>query len=230
MSQPPWRSRLLNLLESGKTEEALRWLEIQKPASALLWHEKSRLLCSMGRLREALAAANNALELEPDNPTYLVERATVYIHLGHHGLALLDMDRAVIQAPDNPYPLACRAYLKDLTGRTEDAVEDYKKALTLDPDDAVLHNNLGLLLEKLGWKQKAGDHFAKADRLAREMGLFLEPREKSRALSEKQSQPDEAAPLTRTDILKGLFRDATLRKEFWTFTLQLLRFKGRKKR
>jgi tetratricopeptide (TPR) repeat protein len=227
MTQPSWYSRLVSLLEDGKTEEALLWLEAQKPANALIWHEKSRVLCTLGRLNEALQAANSALELDPDNPVYLVERATVYIHLRRYGLALLDMDRAVILAPDNPYPLACRAYLKDLTGNTEGAVDDYQKALALDPDDAVLHNNLGLLWEKLGWKQKSGDLFAKADQLAREMGLFLEPVEKSLHQTESPPAGEAAVPLTRWAILKGLFNNATLRKEFLTFILQLLRLRNK---
>lgn len=227
MSLAPWRSRLISLLEEGKTEEALHWLEAQKP-NAALWHEKSRVLCTLGKLNEALQAANTALELDPDNPTYLVERATVYIHMKRYGLALLDMDRAVVLAPENPFPLACRAYLKDLTGKTEEAIIDYQKALTLDPEDAVLHNNLGLLLEKLGWKQKACDHFARADQLACEMKLFLEPLEKSMPQSERVTAEEDSAPRTGWAVMKGLFRSAALREEFLTFILELLRLRGNK--
>lgn len=43
----------------------------------------------------------------------------------------------------------------EIFGDTEAAILDYEKAIKLDPEDAVSYNNIGLLQEKLGYKQKA---------------------------------------------------------------------------
>ncbi len=48
------------------------------------------------------------------------------------------------------------------------AMQDYRKAVELDPEDAVAHNNLGLLEEKVGYQLKADKRFEKADKLREE--------------------------------------------------------------
>ena len=48
---------------------------------------------------------------------------------------------------------------------TKEAIQDYEKAIKLDPDDAVAQNNLGLLQEQLGYKTEAKKRFEIADDL-----------------------------------------------------------------
>ena len=45
---------------------------------------------------------------------------------------------------------------------------NYKKCIQLDPQDAIAHNNLGMLEEKRGRKQKADKHFKKADNISKD--------------------------------------------------------------
>jgi tetratricopeptide (TPR) repeat protein len=40
-------------------------------------------------------------------------------------------------------------------GDIKGAIEDYEKTISLDPDDAIAYNNLGLLQEQLGYKEKS---------------------------------------------------------------------------
>jgi tetratricopeptide (TPR) repeat protein len=70
--------------------------------------------------------------------------------------------------PSYSFRYAARAYAKDFFGDTEGAIEDYEKALELDPDDAVSYNNIGLLQEKLGYKKQAQDNFERADQLSKQ--------------------------------------------------------------
>ena len=50
-------------------------------------------------------------------------------------------------------------------GRPEEAVDEYKKYLRLQPDDARVHNDLGKVLGGLGRLEEAIGHFAEAVRL-----------------------------------------------------------------
>ena len=79
-----------------------------------------------------------------------------------------DMNKAQELEPRNPYRYSSRAYIKDAIGDLAGAIEDYKKCIELDPLDAVAHNNLGMLEEKFGRKQKAEKHFKKADEISKD--------------------------------------------------------------
>jgi tetratricopeptide (TPR) repeat protein len=81
-------------------------------------------------------------------------------------MALADMDKAVEMEPKKSYRYSSRAYIKGSFGRTVEAIADYKIAIQLDPEDAIAHNNLGLLEEQLGYKDKAKLSFKNADQLA----------------------------------------------------------------
>ena len=82
--------------------------------------------------------------------------------------SLTNMNKAQELEPRNPYRYSSRAYIKDAIGDLEGAIADYKKCIELDPQDAVAHNNLGMLEEKLGRKKKADNHFKKADEISKD--------------------------------------------------------------
>lgn len=44
-------------------------------------------------------------------------------------------------------------------GRVDEAIEHYEHALSLNPDDALAHNNLGLMLASQGWPNEAIFHY-----------------------------------------------------------------------
>ena len=96
------------------------------------------------------------------------ERAVAFYHNQELKQALEDMDRAQELEPNRPYRYSSRAYIRDAMGDVEGAVKDYEKAIELDPEDAIAHNNLGLLIEKLGYHKKAKVFFDFADKLAQE--------------------------------------------------------------
>lgn len=106
-----------------------------------------------------------ALEKDPGNPEILYQRAMTYFHLQKHSLALLDMDDAVKFQPNYSFRYSSRAYMRDAIGDVVGAIQDYKKAIELDPEDVIAYNNLGILEEKMGRKQISQAYFNKADSL-----------------------------------------------------------------
>lgn len=71
--------------------------------------------------------------------------------------------------------------MKQAMGDLNGAIDDYKKAVELDPEDAVTWNNLGLLEEQLGYRKEAKERHKVSDEL-REM------------LKERGIDPENTAP------------------------------------
>lgn len=174
-----------------------------------------------GRWKDALNQFNKALDLEPDQPDYLGDRAVAYFQLGKKDLAMIDLNHAQRIDPNNPYRYSSRAFVKDSLGDTKGAIADYEKAIELDPEDAVAYNNLGMLEEKLGYQKKAEEKFKKADELAHKM-MGENPDEyvmMKNKEEEKKVEPvqEKEAKRSRWHFMKyGIFNKEG-RKEFFQF-------------
>ncbi len=102
-----------------------------------------------------------ALAQEPNNATLHGEMGVLLLHTKQYVEAVACMGRAVALEPTNAYRYACRAYALDAAGKLYEAIDDYKFALALDPEDIVSENNLGMLEEKLGYSESARTRFEK---------------------------------------------------------------------
>ena len=111
----------------------------------------------------AVLAFTLALESDPGNSEILYQRGMAYFHLGKKSLALMDMDMAVEMQPNYSFRYASRAFMRDAFGDVMGAISDYQKAISLDPEDSIAHNNLGILEEKMGRHQISQVHFQQAD-------------------------------------------------------------------
>ncbi len=174
-----------------------------------------------GKWDEALVQFNKALDLEPDQPDYLGDRAVAYFQLGKKDLAMIDLNQAQKIDPKNPYRYSSRAFVKDSLGDTKGAITDYEKAIELDPEDAIAYNNLGMLEEKLGYQKNAAEKFKKADELADKMqgeksNEFVMMNKK---IDEKPVSPiqKEDTPRTQWQYMKYAIFSKKGRKEFIQF-------------
>jgi tetratricopeptide (TPR) repeat protein len=192
-----------------------------------IYCERARMEVRRGNTTRALELIDLADELAPDSAEVIFEKGVILFHAGKKGLALLFMDRAVGLEPENPYRYAGRAYIRDGLGDIHGAIADYETALRLDPDDSVSHNNLGMLQEKLGWKEKADRNYRQADRLSNEQELFSFIID-GRTQSEKQNECEngnesdnqtgnESGELGMFSVMKKVFTDADTRRDFFQF-------------
>jgi serine/threonine-protein kinase len=102
---------------------------------------------SAERLEMATAAADRALELAPGSPE-------VRLDLGYYWMwarrdvdrALAELDRAEQGLPNSAEVLSARADAFVERGRFEEAVEDYRRAFELSPQDADLSANVAWIL------------------------------------------------------------------------------------
>lgn len=158
------------------------------------------------------------------DPDAMHDRAVCHFHCGEKEVALTWLNRAADAQPDYSYRYSSRGWMKQATGDTHGAIEDYKKALELDPEDAVTWNNLGLLEEQLGYQEQAKERYRVSDEL---LGILnehgIDPESSAPAFEERPApmpmEPDMPAQEGRS--FWGELKRATLtksgRQELWTF-------------
>ncbi|MEX2485006.1 MAG: tetratricopeptide repeat protein [Brumimicrobium sp.] len=198
------------------------------------YHKKAQELLDQGELKKSLAAFNRALKINENHPDILSHRGVVYLHLNQKKNCLDDLLLSLKLDETNAYRYASLAYARDYFGDLEGAIKDYQKAVEIDPEDAVSHNNLGLLLEKQGYQSKAQKNFEKADKLSqiqKEMFDKLDEIE-GKSAEEKSSEADSYIPKgeklqprkltpdkqpTKKEVLKNVVTKKSVFIEFITF-------------
>ena len=128
--------------------------------------KKAQAAYQSGDYAAAIAAYTEAILSLPSDPELYYERGLSHYHDRGLVASLKDLDKAASLEPANPFRYSSRAYIKGKLGMIEEAIADYERTIDLDPEDAVAHNNLGLMQEQLGYQKKAKNHFSKADALA----------------------------------------------------------------
>jgi len=157
---------------------------------------------------EALDACMAMDEKYNEDANCLHDRSICLFHLGKKSEALAGLDAALALDPDYSYRYASRGWMRNATGDIHGAIEDYRKAIELDPEDAIAHNNLGLLEEQLGYRSQAKERFAIADELSgilSDRGIDVRPGEPeaSEMNPVEASRPEDmATPQTRQKLSK----------------------------
>src|SRR5690554_2586435 len=128
-------------------------------------HKKAQELMDEQKLEKALVFFDKALKTSPNHPDILSHRGVLHLHLGNKAKCFEDLELSLNLDKEYSYRYACLAFAKQHFGDIDTAILLYEKAVELDPDDAVNHNNLGLLYEKKGYESKAKQDFEKADKL-----------------------------------------------------------------
>jgi len=122
-----------------------------------------------GDFEGALASAERAVELAPDDDSALLRKAEVMIELGFRegnteriegGRAIVE---GVIQAePSNPGALFVMAKLHMAEGRADEAIKALRAAIDLKPNWAEAHFLLGTSLASIGERTAARTELARA--------------------------------------------------------------------
>lgn len=204
------------MLRQGSYETLLKSTEGFKAGEPKVLFLRAMATARLRKLSEALELFNALLDMQPDRAEVLSERAVVYLHLKKKSLCLIDFNRAVDLQPQNPYRYASRAYARESFGDIEGAIGDYEKALALDPEDAVSHNNLGLLQEKLGYKLKAEKNFSRADKLSQMLSDW--DKKLPEAEGEKEEPPKEVPNTSSKQLWQTAWqtiKHKESRAEFW---------------
>lgn len=171
------------------------------------------------------------------DPDAMHDRAVCHFHCGEKEAAMSWLNQAADTQPDYSYRYSSRGWMKQASGDTHGAIEDYKKALELDPDDAVTWNNLGLLEEQLGYQEQAKERYRVSDEL---LGILnehgIDPESSVPAFNERpapQPQPRTTSPTSVAKEPQSFWIEMRRavgtkegRRELWTFVANGFTLRG----
>ncbi len=154
---------------TGRMDLAVRahaWLGRLLPLDARPMVRQARLLVSLGRHAEAVAAGEEAVLRDPE----YVEAYQVLgrAHLGQGALAaaILRFQQAVHLNPEHGFALNNLGLTYLRAGENQKAAEVLARAAALLPHVAYVHNNLGVAHERLGRMDEARAAYAAAMHLS----------------------------------------------------------------
>jgi len=162
------------LHQQGKNDEALQWLEkaLQaNPKNLRAWYQKGWISVSADP-DGAMVDFQKTLEIQPGFAMAHRDLGIILLQKGRFGEAAVHLEQAVTLglAHARLYNFLGIAYSR--TGRYQDAVKVYTKALDQEPNFAEAHLNLSYVYEKLNRPQAARAQYQTACKLQADLCQF----------------------------------------------------------
>lgn len=127
--------RATQLKDPTGAAEAMREAVKHAPADARLHHKLSQAYAVQQQGPNALAAIARAVELEPNNLTYLRARGEVALWTGDHAVAINSFERVLAAAPQDADAQLGLARASARSGKKDVAVPHYRAYLEQRPQD-----------------------------------------------------------------------------------------------
>ncbi len=116
---------------------------------------------SQKRLDEARHHFDRALQLEPKNGHALSNLGSWYLETNEPQQALAYVDLALEIIPRHAKSVYNRALALAKLGRSDDAIQEYRRAIKLDPKMTNAYNNIGHIELTRGNLDTAAEYFEK---------------------------------------------------------------------
>jgi protein O-mannosyl-transferase len=135
-----------------------------KPELADNYNLLGLVYCRLQRFEEGIAQYRKGLQLNEERPSTAqsISTATMRVNLANAltltGNTFNDLARAASGQGDMA---AAQANAKEANARFDEAVEQYEKALAIEPEHPAIHRNLGILLSQMGRNEEAIVHLRK---------------------------------------------------------------------
>jgi len=108
------------------------------PQTAMAFYLAGKLDYLAGNYSDSRRDFERSLENDPENPAILNYYAALLIRTGNSRQAIPYAERAVRLAPDSPDALAVLGYAQFAADRAKDAIQSWKRSLTLRPDASIV--------------------------------------------------------------------------------------------
>lgn len=155
------------LARQGRMEQAREQLQSVETSNARdrvrLYLVEAELLTDAGRLQDAMAVHNLALEEFPDDADLLYARAMVAEKMDRLDLLEADLRAILSRDPSHVQALNALGYtLADRTDRYAEAYELISKALAQRPDDYYILDSMGWVLYRMGRPAESIEYLRRA--------------------------------------------------------------------
>lgn len=154
--------RLMRNEEPKQALAACRQLNTDFPEYAGGWQTASRLALRLGNAAAALAAADRALKLNPDDTDGLLQRALTLGKLGRTRELEEELDALASRQLATAWQNSALGMLYTQLERREEALACYRRAAELEPDHGKHFYNIAALQRSLGDMESAETHFDRA--------------------------------------------------------------------
>jgi len=147
----------------------------KNPKNDLLANKLGVHLYNIGKIEEAIPYYQKAVEINPDNNVYYEN-----LGLAYEGIKNVEKAEAYyLEALKHKEEyqtcnrLGILYYRRNQNDDTDKAIEYYQKAIGLDPENAVLYENLGLAYEQKQMLQEAEQAYIKATEIEKTTGAYF---------------------------------------------------------
>lgn len=150
---------------SNDHEVAIRactWLLQRDPRNPVTYVHRGISYRETGRLREALADFNRAIQYNPRYHQAYNARASIYMRMRDYRRAIQDYDRAIEANPNYALAHNNRGEAFENMNELEAAMESYTRAIDLEPRFALAYANRGDIWRKMGDRDKAARDYRHA--------------------------------------------------------------------
>lgn len=151
--------------EFDKARGVMDAIEEENPDYPKLALERGVILYKEERIPEAIELLKKHLEKEPYDDDARYYLGICYYKEKNYDSAIMELSRALELVPHYIKKPEVNLYLGLVLtdkGRNEEAIIEYQKALSVQPDNAVAHNSMGVAFKNLGNIDKAIEEYKRA--------------------------------------------------------------------
>ncbi len=113
----------------------------------------------LGVYNQAETELTDAININPNNPTYYLWRGNALARRYIYDEAISDFTKAIQLEPNNAVAYLRRGICYQNQNENEKAIADFDKSLSLDPNNRIAYYYKGVSSEQLGLKNQAIDCF-----------------------------------------------------------------------
>jgi len=160
--------------QNNKASEIFKHIQKMEPDTAEEWFDIGKAFVAKDEIHKALNAFSKVKRLAKEKYELYVEVARVFYKNKFNDYAIEYAKMAMAENPSGKEAYNIAGLIHRAMGKTDLALNEYKRAIAIDPEDAAIHFNLGVAAVFLGQKEQGAEAFKKAVKLDQDLESLVE--------------------------------------------------------